>query len=231
VKRKLSIRALYAAVIAGLLVYALVGWFLLVSPKRSEAAGLQEEVAATETALAVARAASVQKDDTQPIAVADIFRVSKAMPSIADMPGILLELARLAEECGIEFQSITPQPAVGAGAYQRVPIALTFDGNFYELSDFLLRLRTLVSVRSSELHATGRLFAVSALSFQESVSGFPELSAALTVDAFVYGGGAPAAPTAPTAPAAAEEPAPAPAEAPATPADPGTEAAAAEGTP
>lgn len=227
-KRKLSPRALYAAVVAGLLVYALVGWFMLVSPKRSEAARLQEEVAATESALALARAASMRRDDTQPIAVADIFRISKAMPSTPDMPGILLELARLAEESGIEFQSITPQAAVAVGAYHRIPIALTFDGNFYELSDFLFRLRTLVAVRSSELHATGRLFAVSTLSFQEAPTGFPELSAVLTVDAFVYGAGVPAAPTAPTAPAEMNETEGE--EAPATPADPGTEAAA-EGTP
>ncbi|MGZ8701234.1 MAG: type 4a pilus biogenesis protein PilO [Gaiellaceae bacterium] len=219
-KLKLSPRALYAAVIAGVLVYALVGWFMLVSPKRAEAAELQRDVQTAETALAVARAAATRKDDTQPIAVADIFRVSKAMPSVPDMPGILLELARLAEESGIEFQSITPQTPVAAGTFQRIPIALTFDGNFYELSDFLFRLRTLVSVRSSELHATGRLFAVSTFSFQQSPSGFPELFAGLTVDAFVYGNGVPAVTAAPTAPP----------ETPAPPADAGSEAAA-EGTP
>jgi type IV pilus assembly protein PilO len=215
-KLKLSPRALYAVAIAGLLLYAVVGWLLLVSPKRAEAAELKQEVDATEAALAVARAAAARKDDTQPITVADIFRVSKAMPSVPDMPGILLELSRLAEESGIEFQSIMPQPAVAVGPYQRIPIALTFDGNFYELSDFLFRLRTLVSVRSSELHATGRLFSVSTLSFEEGTARFPELTAALSVDAFVYGTNVPPAPTAP-------------AETPAAPADSGAEAAA-EGT-
>jgi hypothetical protein len=146
------------------------------------------------------------------------------MPSEPDMPGILLELARLAEESGIEFQSITPGAATAAGTFQRIPITLSFDGNFYELSDFLFRLRTLVGVRSSELYATGRLFSVSTVAFEESLQGFPDLQATLTVEAFVYGSDTPAttAPPATPTPAAGETPA---ASAPAS------EAAAAEGTP
>ena len=70
------------------------------------------------------------------------------MPSAPDMPGILLELDRIAEETGIEFQSVTPLASAVVGDYQTVPITLAFDGNFYELSDFLFRLRTLVGVRA-----------------------------------------------------------------------------------
>jgi Tfp pilus assembly protein PilO len=225
VKRKLSPRALYALLAGGLLLYGLVGWFMLVSPKRAEAAKLQDEVFATELALAAARASASRTDDAQPIAVADIFRVAKAMPSVPDMPGILLELSRLADESGIEFQSITPEASTAEGSFQRIPISLAFDGNFYELSDFLFRLRTLVAVRSNELHASGRLFSVSTLGFQESPSGFPDLAATVTVDAFVYGTDTPANTTAPA------EPAPPAAEAPADPEAPATEAAGAEGAP
>jgi type IV pilus assembly protein PilO len=220
-KRKLPPNALYGAVAGALLVYALIGWFMLVSPKRAEAAKLKDEVAATEVAVAAARSAASRQADAQPIAVADIFRVSKAMPAEPDMPGILLELARLAEESGIDFQSITPGASTAAGTFQRIPITLAFDGNFYELSDFLFRLRTLVGVRSSELYATGRLFSVSTLAFEESPRGFPDLQANLTVDAYVYGTGTPANAVPPAAPAPAAT----------TPAAPATEAAAAEGTP
>ena len=109
------------------------------------------------------------------------------MPATPDMAGILLELSRIAEETGIQFESITPGEAVVEGTFQKVPISLAFDGNFYELSDFLFRLRTLVSVRSGELRASGRLFAVETISFEESPSGFPEIAAGLTVAAYVYG--------------------------------------------
>jgi hypothetical protein len=187
VKRKLDTRAL--GVIAGLciLLYAAGGYFLFVSPKKGEAVRLDEAIAAANVELTSARAAANVKDDTQPIAVADIFRLATAMPSSPDMPGILLELSRIAEETGIRFKSIAPQTAAPAGAYLSIPIAVTFDGSFYALSDFLFRLRTLVSVRRGELHATGRLFSVQNVDFTEGEAGFPVLSAALTLRAYVYG--------------------------------------------
>ena len=191
-KRKLSARTLYALVVVGLIVYAAGFWFMLVAPKRALATELLAEVATTQSALATARAAATAPPDAQPIAVADIFRLAKAMPAAADMPGILLELARIADETGIEFQSITPQTSTVAGGYQVIPINLVFDGNFYELSDLLFRLRTLVGVRHGELEATGRLFAFDQIAFAESTDGFPEITASLIVNAFVYGTDAPA---------------------------------------
>ena len=89
------------------------------------------------------------------------------------MPGVLLELNRIARETGIRFESITPQDAADAGGYLAPPIDLVFDGNFYELSDFLYRLRTLVSVHGGQLEATGRLFTVRTLSFVESERELP----------------------------------------------------------
>jgi hypothetical protein len=204
VKRKLSPRALYVLVAAGLIVYTFGFWFMLVAPKRALATELQTDVAAAELAVSSARVAATAPPDAQPIAVADIFRLAKAMPAVPDMPGILLELARIAHETGIEFQSITPQASTIEGDYQIVPIALIFDGNFYELSDLLFRLRTLVGVRHGELEATGRLFSVETIDFAESTNGFPDLTANLTLNAYVYGTASPAS----SLPAAAE-PAPA----------------------
>ena len=186
-KKKLSTRSLGLVVGVLIIVYAAAGYFLLVSPKKGEAARLDEEISSTTVELMTARAASEEQDDTQPIAVADIFRLATAMPSSPDMPGILLELSRIAEETGIRFKSITPQSAAAVGGYQTIPIDVTFDGSFYALSDFLFRLRTLVSVRRGELHAAGRLFSVENVEFSEGESGFPTLSAALKLTAYVYG--------------------------------------------
>jgi hypothetical protein len=192
VKRKLDTRSLGVLVGVVLLVFAAGGYFLLVAPKKSEASRLDAEIATATADLLAARAAAEATDDTQPIAVADIFRLAKAMPSKPDMPGILLELARIADETGIRFTSIAPQTSTTVGAYQVVPIAVVFEGSFYALSDLLFRLRTLVSVRHGELHATGRLFAVESVGFAEAESGFPNLTASLTLNAYVYGTSAPA---------------------------------------
>ena len=200
-KRRLSPTALYGVLIGALLVYGVAFWFLLVAPKRSEAGALKDEVATVQITVDAARAAALaatNTDDTQPIAVADIFRLSTAMPATADMAGILLELARVAEETGIQFESIAPGASEVVGSFQKVPIAVAFDGNFYELSDFLFRLRTLVSVRSGALRASGRLFGVDKLSFEKSPNGFPEIAAKLTVSAYVYGTDVPASATSPS---------------------------------
>ena len=189
-------------IVVGLLVYALAGYFLLISPQRGKAADLKKETAATEEQIQQYRTLAAQAKATPPIRVAELFRLTKAMPDEVDMAGVLLELSRVARETGIEFDSITPQgPAVLTG-YTSVPITLEFDGNYYELSDFLFRLRNLVRV-------------VESISFNESPKTFPRIKASLTVRAFVYGdatttatappAAAPAA-TTPTDPAAPPSP-------------------------
>jgi Tfp pilus assembly protein PilO len=208
--------AAIAIVIGALLVVSAAGYFLLISPQRSKSAELAQEAQSVQAQIQALRIANAQVRSVEPIRVADLFRVSKAMPATDDMPGVLLELNRIARETGIRFESITPQDAADAGGYMRRPIDLIFDGNYYELSDFLFRLRSLVRVRGGQLEATGRLFTVNSINFVESERDFPRIKATLSVSAFVYGTGA--APT-PTPPAAAQPAPTAPAQpAPAQPA-------------
>lgn len=205
-RRRLPPKALAGIAAGVVLVYALAGWFLLVSPKRSEASKLASEIEAAQGQLVQARAATGPGVKVPRIDVADIFRLSKAMPAATDMPGILLELSRVAEETGIAFESIAPQPGTPSSGYQVLPIQLVFQGNYYELSDFLFRLRNLVGVRDGKLEAKGRLFTVDKLEFTESPRKFPDIQAALTVSAFVYGND-PAASAAPVPAPATGEPA------------------------
>ncbi|HEV3480673.1 MAG TPA: type 4a pilus biogenesis protein PilO [Gaiellaceae bacterium] len=213
--------AAIALVVVGLLVVALAGYLLLISPQRSKSADLAKEAEAIDVQIQALRTANARVRNVEPIRVADLFRVSKAMPTTDDMPSILLELNRIARETGIRFESITPQDPADAGGYQRRPIDLVFDGNFYELSDFLYRVRSLVRVRGGKLEATGRLFTVNSLNFTESERDFPHIKATLNISAYVYGTGAPA-PAAPAQPAPAQpapaQPAPAQPSAPAQPA-------------
>ena len=115
------------------------------------------------------------------------------MPDQTDMPDILLQLNQVAEDSGITFDEITPATtAVVLSGYVAIPITVEFQGNFYELSDFLYRLRNLVDVRHGGLDASGRLFAVDSIDFAEAPPppGFPEIRAHILLDAFVYGTGA-----------------------------------------
>jgi Pilus assembly protein, PilO len=195
-KRKFSPAATAGIGIGFTLVIAAMGWFLLVSPQRSRSSELDEKLAAVEQQITAARAAQMQAADVTPIRSADLFRLTKAMPSDNDIPGVLLELSRIASETGIVFEQIVPQATLAAGEMRAQPIDLTFEGNFYSLSDFLYRVRNLVSVQRGRLVANGRLFSVEKLQFSEAPSGFPNIRASLTLSAFLYGSGPTAAPPA-----------------------------------
>jgi hypothetical protein len=195
-KRKFSPAATAGIGIGFTLVIAAMGWFLLVSPQRSRASELDEKLASVQQQITAARAAQMQAADVTPIRSADLFRLTKAMPSDNDIPGVLLELSRIASETGIVFEQIVPQATLSAGEMRAQPIDLTFEGNFYSLSDFLYRVRNLVSVQRGRLVANGRLFSVEKLQFSEAPSGFPNIRASLTLSAFLYGSGPTAAPPA-----------------------------------
>jgi Tfp pilus assembly protein PilO len=197
-KNKPSRPAIIVLVVVGLIAYLALGYLLLISPQRSKGSDLKKQVADTEAQINQYRTLSAQAKAAAPIRVADLFRLEKAMPNEVDMAGIVLELSRIAGDSGITFESITPQGVVAAPGYQVLPVALIFDGNYFELSDFLYRLRSLVRVRSGRLASSGRLFIVDAISFSESEKSFPRIQATLVVNAYVYGdapapGAAPAA--------------------------------------
>ena len=199
-KQRIPPAAQIAIVVVAVLLVAMIGWFMVVNPKSSKASDLSKQIVVQQAALDQARVAAAAAKRQVPIRVANLFRLVKAMPDTQDMSGILLQLNQIAQDSGITFESIKPGTATALSGYAAVPITVNFSGTFYNLSDFLLRLRNLVAVRHGELDATGRLFAVDTLSFGQGHNGFPQIEATLTVDAFIYGGTAPAAPAPPAAP-------------------------------
>ena len=233
-KRKPSQKALAAVIAVLVLLAAVASYFLLISPQRAKASELAKEADTTQAEITRLRELSRQSQQAVPIRVADLFRLTKAMPSEVDMPGMILQLNRIARDTGIRFDSITPQAATEASGAQAFPINLVLQGNYFELSDFLFRLRNLVGVRGGKLDATGRLFVVDSIAFSEGIRKFPQIQATLTVSAYSYGSsdgaGTPAAP----APSSAATPPPAapPAAPPATPdTPPAASAAPAPATP
>ena len=104
IKRKPKNPKALAAAVAGLLALAAFGWFVLVSPQRSRAAELSEEIAATEQQLAQARIASRRPVDD--VRVDEVFRLTKAMPVDPDIAGVMLELSRIASFTVSWFYSI-----------------------------------------------------------------------------------------------------------------------------
>jgi type IV pilus assembly protein PilO len=189
------------------LVVAAAGYLLLLSPQRTKAADLETEIAAVQQKVDEYRSAA--RSPVEQLRFAELFGLTKAMPDQDDMPGVLLELSRVADDSGVVVSAVTPGVAVPLTGYTRLPIEVVVEGNFYDVSDFLFRLRTLVAVRDGNLTAKGRLFTVESLSFSEGLELFPELEAKLTVAAYVNGAsgeaGASPSPTPSPTPAPATE--------------------------
>jgi Tfp pilus assembly protein PilO len=180
--------------LAGLAIVAMAagGWFLLIRPKRAEAAQTAAQIASVRKEIDDRRAASTARQARVAVKTADLFKLAKVMPAEEDMAAILLQLNQVASDSGIVFESITPSVPVGADGFRAIPISLVFQGNFYTLSDFLFRLRQLVQVRDGELTATGQLFSVDTLNFTEDEDlKFPFIRAELSVDVPAWSGAAP----------------------------------------
>jgi hypothetical protein len=168
-KKNLSPKVVCVLVGAAGLLVLLAGMFFLVLPQNHKAKHLTDELATTRTQIVSARALATQRPE-QRIHVADLFKVVEAMPDDLDMTGTIFQLQETASEAGVKFDSID----------------LTFNGNYYSLTDFLFRLRKLVNVHRGTLAATGRLFAVDRVDFAPAEEGFPVIQATIRVNAFEY---------------------------------------------
>jgi Tfp pilus assembly protein PilO len=203
VKKKLAgldLRIQFGAIAFLLLLFAYGGYTMVVAPQGVKAAKLQKQADSVQFQI-YKRQAEIKKGLHPPtIETADLFRLARAMPDRTDMPGIILTLSDLARSSGIKFDLIEPASggAVPSGSYETDRIHLLFNGDFYGLSDFLYRLRSLVTVHDGKLQASGRLFNVDTVTFNVPANSFPKISAELFVNAYVYGSTAPATPAAPT---------------------------------
>ena len=144
------------------------GWVLLVSPKRGEAADLQEQAlqqvsanSAAETRLEILRAKAKELPKKQ----AELAKVAAKIPAGPALPTLIRELNRASADAGVDFVSVTPgapaplaaaapvagapavtaaAPAPGAaGALTAIPVNINVVGDFYDVEHFLAELEDL----------------------------------------------------------------------------------------
>jgi Tfp pilus assembly protein PilO len=173
-----------------LLLVLLMGYFTLISPKKSTAADLKKQTAAVQGQINHNRSSAFTQA-LPAVRSASVFSVSQAMPNNLDTPDVILELNGLAQESGISFDSITPGAAtsstttVSPDPFATEPIQAQFTGSFYNLLTFLQRVRNLVRVQNGKLFTAGRLFDVSSVSISQGEKGWPQVQATLTINEFV----------------------------------------------
>ena len=180
------------ALVAGLmLLVLLVGYFALISPKRSSAADLKQQTAAVQSQINKNRSSAFTQA-LPAVRSASVFKVTQAMPNKLDTPDVILELNSLAQKSGISFDSIAPgaasstaTTAISPDPFATEPIQVQFTGSFYNLLTFLQRVRNLVRVQNGKLFTAGRLFDVSSVTLAQGAKGWPQVQATLTINEFV----------------------------------------------
>lgn len=195
--------------VAAVLVVALVGWLLLVSPQRSKAANLSVQIDSTQ-----AQVESTQAYVSNPAtrrSIHELARLKKVLPDDPRMSQILRQLSATAGAARISITGVTPQANIPANGGEALPVALTVEGHYFGIAKFLHILRTKAFVRGTTVRGAGRLYSVDGIQFANGASssagsssssgssgtssGNGTITATVSLNAFVFGARAAAPPT------------------------------------
>ena len=190
--KNLSGTAQVALVAAVLLLVVVLGWFAVISPKRSTAASLKKQTAAVQAEIA-RNASSAFTQALPAVRSASVFSLTQAMPTKLNTPGVILTLNALAADSGLSFDSIqqggstavSSATAATTDPFAAQPINVQFTGSYYNLLAFLQRMRNLVRVENGRLFTAGRLFDVTNVTLAEGRKKWPQVQATLTINEFV----------------------------------------------
>ena len=146
------------------------GWFLVISPKRSEAAEVRTQVAdqlSSNDVLATQIEVLKAKSRDLPAEQASLARVAAKIPENPALPNLVRSLLDASSATGVELVSITPgqpvvataaaapadpaapapaaaAPAAGAaGQLATIPVAINVVGGYFEVTQFLGQLEQL----------------------------------------------------------------------------------------
>jgi Tfp pilus assembly protein PilO len=185
-----SRRGSAVAVIGAVVLLAVAAWVAVVSPKRADASRVATQVTAAQSQLALATRQAATAKRTAAIEGA----VRRALPQGSDEPGILDNLQAVGTRSGVVVSAVNPNET--ASTTNAVALSVSVEGTYFQIRDFLHRLRTQVSVKKNGVvSAGGRLFDVTGVNIQQPTAGSPTLTAILSVNAYAYDTGiAPAAP-------------------------------------
>jgi len=184
--------ALVLAVVAG-------GWFMVISPKRAQAATLDLQVAATQSQIALARVSATHPRSHA--GVPELFRLATAMPDRVDTAGAILDLVAVGHAAGVSVDGIVPLgPTAATNGYQSASLTATVSGRYSQLTAFVAGLERLVVVKGGKISkVSGRLFGVDGIEFSEGDAHFPQIKATVKLETYIFSpAGATTTPAAPT---------------------------------
>jgi Tfp pilus assembly protein PilO len=112
--------------------------------------------------------------------------------------------ASLASPTEVAASTLPLGAGIGPAGLGVMPYSLTFDGEFFQIADFIKGLDSLVKTQNAQVSVDGRLITINGFSLSPATSGFPELEASFSVTTYltppeqgVTAGATPASPAAP----------------------------------
>jgi hypothetical protein len=183
-------RDLYIIVGVVAVVVAVMWYFFLFSPERKKVSDLGAQYAQQEQTLSQTRQTIrtfQMYKKTAPQAEADLIRLHKIMTAEGAIPSFIVGLTQTAKASGLEVVSIAPQTLAGGVPFTVQPMALDFDGRYFDVEDFLYRLENYVEYRNQQFLVTGRMFAVVGISLQKSTQKeYPYVDAKVTINGYQW---------------------------------------------
>jgi hypothetical protein len=190
-------------------------WFGVLSPKRSEVATLDEQIAAKqgEVAQAQQQMAAYEKARAayQPL-YSRLVRLGKAVPGDDDVRSLMVQLDSASGGAKVDFAKVNvgggtasaatttgsatttattalaPAPGlvpIGSTGVSALPFSLGFDGTFLRLSDLFPRLQHFVDLRNDRIKVNGRLLRIESFSIVPASTGWPKMSATVGAASYV----------------------------------------------
>lgn len=191
-------------VIVGVVIVAAIAasWFMLISPKRDQAAKLGAKVTAAQGQLDSARSELAQNaaaSKQYASNYAALARLGQAVPATDQVPSLIFELQSAADGARVDFQglqnggnntggaSTAPTPATpGATGSTAAPstFSFTFSGTYFQLSNFFDRLRRFVVANGNGVVVHGRLITLNSVQLTPASGGFPRINAMITATTY-----------------------------------------------
>jgi Tfp pilus assembly protein PilO len=170
--------AIFLLVVAALIAGA--GWFVVVSPKRSDASTLAATIQLERSQLAASQHAQASG-----YSATAVRGVGEALPPSPAIPEVVDQLSKLARRAGVSLDNVAPQATLPGEGYVIVPLNVVVDGRYFGVERFLNLVRTQVRLDKSHVTAAGRLFDVQSVSLQQTEPA-PTVSATLLLRTFYY---------------------------------------------
>jgi type IV pilus assembly protein PilO len=201
-----------------LIALAVAYYFLLFSPLRQEYLERYDERVQKEQQLAGLEQSVAELENARrnaPEIERQILEYSKRLPEQEEIPTLVVQIEQVAEGAGVTQLLITPEdpaPPPGGGDFFVIPITMSFEGTYENMTDFLLRVRnlsrlvTINELTYEEVEAAGGETTTTDTTSEENL-----LTVEVVAETYVQpaGGGVPttAAPTAPGSTTTAAPPA------------------------